>query len=70
MDFKEVKSKSANELRRMLAEERATLYDLRLKMSVNQLKDVRSIRKTRGNIAQILTRLNQLNKEAPAQIEK
>ena len=63
MEFKELKGKTANELRRMLAEERATLYDLRLKMSVNQLKDVRSIRASRATIAQILTRLRQLADE-------
>ncbi|MBU1126589.1 MAG: 50S ribosomal protein L29 [Patescibacteria group bacterium] len=60
MDFKDLKNKSANELQRMLAEERGRLYDLRLKLAVNQLKNTRQVREVRTSIAQILTQLTDL----------
>lgn len=53
MDFNELKNKSVNELHRILAEERGKLYDLRLKLSVNQLKDVSLVRTSRTLIARI-----------------
>ncbi|MFH1712248.1 MAG: 50S ribosomal protein L29 [Patescibacteria group bacterium] len=62
MDYKEIESKTDVELTRILAEKRARLHGLRLKLSVNQLKDVREVRKTREKIAQILTRMKQLEK--------
>jgi len=53
----------------MLSEEKAKLYDLRLKISVNQLKEVRQVRVTRKRIAQLMTRISQLsNAEAPAKV--
>jgi len=67
MDFKELEGKSAAELKRMLAEERARLHGLRLKLSVNQLKDVREVRATRKKIAQIITRHSQLMKAESAE---
>lgn len=67
MDFKELQGKSANELQRMLAEERGRLYDLRLKLAVNQLKDVRQVRAVRKTIAQILTQLSKALKEKGSQ---
>ena len=69
MSFKDLNKKSETELQKMLAEERQKLYDLRLKVSVNQLKEVRQVRETRKRIAQILTRLTQLSKtEASAEV--
>lgn len=62
MSFKDLHKKSATELQKMLAEERQKLYELRLKVSVNQLKEVRQVRETRKRIAQILTRLSQVAK--------
>ena len=47
----------------MLAEERQKLYDLRLKVSVNQLKEVRKIRQVRTTIARLMTQLSALKKE-------
>ena len=66
MEYKELEKKSHEELVKMLAEERATLYDLRLKLGVNQLRDIAKVKKTRRNIARLITRLNKLdNKPAP-----
>lgn len=62
MNFKDLTKKTEAQLQKMLSEERAKLYDLRTKVSVNQLKDVREIREVRANIARILTRLQQVTK--------
>jgi len=58
MDFKELKNKSEKELHHLLAELREKNRDLRFKDSNNQLKDVRNIRETKKQIAQVLTTLN------------
>jgi ribosomal protein L29 len=69
MSFKDLNKKTVTELGKMLAEERQKLYDLRLKISVNQLKEVRQVRVARKNISRILTRLSQLEKtEATAKV--
>ncbi|MDP2631929.1 MAG: 50S ribosomal protein L29 [Candidatus Uhrbacteria bacterium] len=60
MEWKELEKKSANELKKILSEERSSLHELRLKLSVNQLKDVRSVRKKKKLIARIETRISQL----------
>jgi len=62
MEFKDLEKKTEIELQKLVSEERASLYDLRTKVAVNQLKDVREIREVRTNIARILTRLQQLTK--------
>ncbi|MBU0613750.1 50S ribosomal protein L29 [Patescibacteria group bacterium] len=67
MEYKELKEKSAKELQKILAEERASLYDLRLKLSVNQLKDMSKVKSVKLEIARILTRLGELNREQKAQ---
>ncbi len=58
MDIKEFKNKPKKELERMLLEYREKLRDLRFKASNRQLKDVRSIRKIKKDIARILTLIN------------
>lgn len=63
MEYKDLEKKSEKELEKMLGEERGTLYDLRLKVSVNQLKDIRALRKTKKNIARILTKLSEKKAE-------
>lgn len=66
MEYKDLQKKSVAELTNMLAEERGGLYDLKLKATVNQLKNVRSIRATKRKIARILTKLRELSAtEAP-----
>lgn len=58
MEFKELKTKSENELHKLLAETRDKLRDLRFKDANKQLKNVREIRKIREMIARIMTLLN------------
>ncbi len=58
MDLKELKGKGEAELQRSLAELREKSRDLRFKDSNHQLKDVRNIRETKKEIAQVLTMLN------------
>ena len=58
MEFKELKTKDANELQKLLDGARAKLHDLRFKDSNKQLKNVREIRVIKQQIAQILTLLN------------
>lgn len=59
MEFKEIKNKSVKELHKLLAESRDKLRELKFKDANKQLKDVRSIRKLKAEIAQILTVINQ-----------
>ncbi|EKD46999.1 MAG: hypothetical protein ACD_66C00260G0002 [uncultured bacterium] len=61
--YKDLENKSAKELEKMLSQERAKLYGLRMKLAVNQLKDVREARETRKMIANILTQLQKVNAE-------
>ncbi len=55
--FNEFKEKNETELRKLLAEEREKLRDLRFRVSQAQLKDVREVRASRRSIAHILTAL-------------
>ena len=64
MLMKDLQKKSEAELRKMLAEEQQKLYDLRLKVSVNQLKEVRQIRQTRAAIARMKTQLSALKNQS------
>ncbi|MFA5754429.1 MAG: 50S ribosomal protein L29 [Patescibacteria group bacterium] len=58
MDFKELTTKNAADLTKLLAVNREKLRDLRFKDSNKQLKNIREIRALRQLIAQILTLLN------------
>lgn len=66
MDFKELKTKSENELHRLLAELRNAIRELRFKDAGKQLKDVREIREKRLTVARILTSLNTKKNTAPS----
>lgn len=55
--FTELKEKKETELRKLLAEDREKLRDLRFRVSQAQMKDVREIRALRLRIARILTAL-------------
>jgi large subunit ribosomal protein L29 len=68
MDFKELKTKSENELHRLLADLRAQIRELRFKDASHQLKDVREIREKRITAARVLTVLN--DSKAPAKESK
>lgn len=58
MDKKELKTKDAVELKKLLESNREKLRDLRFKDSNKQLKNVREIRAIRTLIARILTITN------------
>lgn len=58
MDKKELKTKDAQELNKLLQINREKLRDLRFKDSNKQLKNIREIRAVRKLIAQILTLTN------------
>ncbi len=58
MDKKELMTKDAGELKKLLEVSREKLRELRFKDSNKQLKNIREIRVTRQLIAQILTLTN------------
>lgn len=58
MDKAEIKNKSKKDLQEMLCEAQDKLRELRFKTNETQLKNVRSIRKVRKEVAQILTLIN------------
>lgn len=58
MEFQELQKKDNEELQQLLVQNRDSLRELRFKDANKQLKDVRQIRKTRKEIAKILTILN------------
>ncbi len=60
MNYKDLDGKSLKELSGLLAEDRAHLHALRLKRSVNQVKDVRELREIRQRVAQLLTKIKTL----------
>lgn len=58
MDFKEITTKSEDELKKLLEDSRDKERELRFKDSNHQLKNVREIRNLKKSIARILTLLN------------
>lgn len=58
MDIKELLTKTKPELAKMLVESQEKLRELRFKDSNKQLKNVRSIREVKQEIARILTLVN------------
>ncbi|MFA5643927.1 MAG: 50S ribosomal protein L29 [Patescibacteria group bacterium] len=58
MDLKELKTKNVSELHVILADLRDKLREFRFKDSNKQLKNVRSIRKIKKEISQVLTLIN------------
>jgi len=59
MNMKELKLKSDNELKTLLAESRDNWREMRFKVAQRRLKNVRDIRVVKKTIAQILTLLKQ-----------
>ena len=55
MKFEELKNKEAKELTMVLQEQHALLLKLHLQQNVRELKNVRSIRATKKNIARLAT---------------
>ncbi|WP_200763168.1 50S ribosomal protein L29 [Nitrosophilus alvini] len=58
MKYTEIKDKSIEELEGMLREKRLLLFQLRAKLKTMQLQDTSEIRKTRRDIARIMTAIN------------
>lgn len=70
MDIADIKNKPEKELHDLLSEKRDELRELRFKVNERQLKDVRSVRKVKKSIAQILTLLKtKINKKEKEVIE-
>ena len=59
MKILEIKQKSQNELRRILAEKQEKLRQLRFDLASGKVKNVREIRQIKKDIARILTTLCQ-----------
>lgn len=57
MKFKELKLKSAAELKKLLEETREKTRDLRFKLANRKLKNLSEVKKTRILVARILTLL-------------
>ncbi len=58
MKISELRQKSKNELKKILKDSREKLRQLRFDLAAGKVKNVREIRKTRKNIAKVLTLLN------------
>lgn len=58
MEFKDLLKKKEADLQKMLAEERANLYELRLKSAVTPIRDNAQFKKSKRTIARIMTALN------------
>ncbi|NCN21954.1 50S ribosomal protein L29 [Candidatus Falkowbacteria bacterium] len=63
MDFKEITTKSEEELKKLLEDSQEKERELRFKDSNRQLKNVREIRSLKKNIARILTILTKNKKK-------
>ncbi len=63
MKISELKQKPAEELKKLLQDNRENLRQLKFDLASGKVKNVREIRKIKKDIARILTRLRQ---EAPA----
>lgn len=66
MDVQTIRQQSDEELRRLLAERRAALEELRFRCAARELKNVHEIRQTRRAIARILTVLSERSRRSPA----
>lgn len=55
MELKEIRKKSDEELKKLLAEQREKLREMRFKVASRQYKSVRDVRKTKQLIARVLT---------------
>lgn len=53
----DIKKKTKEDLRKLLAEHRSRLLELRFKLKANQVKDVREVRELKKDVARLLTAL-------------
>jgi len=61
-----IKTKTLEELKKEVKDARGQLFDLRLEMSQNKLKNLRSIFFKRKEIARLLTQIRQMELIKPA----
>jgi large subunit ribosomal protein L29 len=64
MTIKEIREKETDHLKHELAEKRKHLFDLRSQAVTEKLEDPSQLRKTRREIAQMMTTLRQRELEA------
>lgn len=64
MKFNELKNKSRDELNQSLADLRAKVLKLNFDLADNKVKDVSQIKKTKKDIARVLTLLKSLTTKA------
>jgi len=62
MKFKEIKEKSEGELKKILAEKREELRQVRFELYAKQLKENHRYQALKRDIARILTRLKMMHK--------
>lgn len=60
MKMTELRRKSAEELKKLLQENREKIRQLRFDLAAGKIKNVKAIRQTKKEIARILTLLNQI----------
>jgi ribosomal protein L29 len=63
MQFNDLLKKKEADLQKMLGDERAKLYALRLKASVNQLSKMSEFKTVKKSIAQIQTAISRLRSD-------
>lgn len=61
MDIKELRQKNAEELRRLAEELRTEIQSLRFKAHLRSLRQVRTLRAARKNLARVMATLATLN---------
>lgn len=54
-ELKKIRTKSIEELHKQIGEEKHKLQELRMQLSLGELKDTQEVKKKRRDIAQILT---------------
>ena len=61
MKIQQFRQKDKSELQKLLQEKRERLLQLRFDLAAGKVKNVREIRKTKKDIARILTLLNEIH---------
>jgi len=63
LSTKDLRSKSLEDLQKMLDKERAALYEDRRKLVFREDKDVNMVKNRRHNVARILTLITEMKRE-------
>jgi large subunit ribosomal protein L29 len=67
MKTRELRDMTRGELQQKLLETREALFNLKFQHATNQLENTAQLKKTRGDVAQLLTVLNELELKDAAQ---